>query len=694
MRIEAAPAVIDTDFLGSNLITPIGSSPDPHGQCRRAEPADAGGSVDVLAGQPASVLALETTLLVHRDCFKEREFHAAQRALARLRQAGQPADAMVDRQLILDRHAAIVQDLDPRPDGEAGALRKLLSFPVPAPDVAQRIHARSASLADAVAALALRDDLAAERGRLRGAVQAVARIINRRTGATLDAIPARLKDMEDCFERLTHADFGIVASSYDSLKSHVRRVVGLVDNSGKRRLATTLLSPAWRDLAERVKTAAKRARNTSARGGIKGDYAKLYPLIGFCHDHGIAPSAVADATLGDLQAALTLDGCADPFDKARSVVYGWERLQQTVPGFPTQTLARLYRAQDGRQSHVKLESMPPEFQADWRAFTARFGEAPDDAASTLSDCVVEDETPPDVDGLDEDLLGDTWGEDPADLPALDEAPDLDAHLSPAYLTCIKSHVVNAAAIALASGRQVSGLGDIVKAPVVERLVRAKLKRQLDKDRDHPRKNATLKNTVTGLLTVARLIGAPKATLDQLEALRDKVDPHLKKRIKGEDGKITRKYSNHRMGPRHKERIEAMANDVALFNWFRMIPVLFERHRLIERFAAGHRHAIGVGCPLSKTFEHRMHGRPPAIGRPRIERYAAGTADRAPLKPDAYPAARTQRMHWEVQAGNRYFRHAPIPPQESLRWSRPAQLWSGEMPARPPHPDRTTLSRAD
>lgn len=627
MRSTAATETTASDPTGMHA-----AEIDANGQGGRAPSAQDSETRTTPADQPVTITALEAALVVHRDCLKEWQFHAAQRALARLRQAEYSANVALDARSIMERHAGLIADLDPVPDDEPGCLEAVLRFPRPALDVAQRIHARSASLADALAALATRADVASERGRLKGAVLDLAHIIKRRTGADLDGIPARLCDMDVWLERLTHADFAVASTTYDSIKSRVRRVVGLVDRSGKRRLSRNLLSPEWCDLADRVKSAAKKAKPKSARGGIKGAYAKLYPLIGFCHDHDIAPRTVADETLVELQAALAADGCADPFESARNAVYAWERLQQAVPGFPQQTLARLYRATDGRRSHVKLNSLPAPFQADWLEFAKRFAEAPGAPTGSLSAYVVDDSSS-DADAIDDEFLEeDSWEDDDDDLPELGEAPELEAHLSPAYLICLKSHVVNAAAIAVKSGRSVKSLRDVVAPPLVERLVRSKLASQRAKNPNHPQKNSTLKNTVTGMLKIARLIEAPEAILTGLEKLRDKVDPHLKKVRRMKDGKIKREYAEHRMGPRHKERIEAMANDVALFNWFRMIPILRERLQAIadegreptpaeaNDAIALVLHALTRRCPLRRANLARIpvYGPAPWLRMPVVE----------------------------------------------------------------------------
>jgi hypothetical protein len=217
---------------------------------------------------------LEAALIVHRDCLKDWQFHAAQRALGRLRQAGWPVNTAFGLKPILERHATLIAELDPIPSDEPGCLGIAMNLPQLAPDIAERIHARTASLADALAAVATRADLVSERGRLKGAVLEIAKAINRKTAAEVDGIPARLRDMEDWLSRFTHAHFGVAATTYNSIKSRVRRVVGLVDRSGRRRLSKNLLSPEWRAFADDVKSAAAKAKN-SARGGINGDYAKL-----------------------------------------------------------------------------------------------------------------------------------------------------------------------------------------------------------------------------------------------------------------------------------------------------------------------------------------------------------------------------------------------------------------------------------
>lgn len=540
------------------------------GDCLQAEPTP----LEQILTRPTCIVVLEGVLQVQRDHFKKWQFNAVQRALGRLRQAGHPTEDKTDGQTILDWHAAVIAGLAPRPKDEAGALETLLAYPTLDVDTARRIRSRAATLADALTALTTRIDLSGQERR--SAVTRLARLINRKTGAALDGIPARQRQIDAWLEQFTHADFGIQRTSYEQLKSRVRRVVGLVDGTARRRLAVTLLSPEWAALANEIKEEEEGSKGDS----IKGDYAKLNPLIRYCHDHAVAPQEVNDATLEGLQAALLADGCSDPFETSRNVVYAWERLQAALPAFPRQNLARLYRVKDGRARHVKLETLPLAFQADWQAFAVRYAEAPGNTVGSLVSLVVDDGCS--VEALDNDLMADICEGDEDDLPELEAAPALDAQISRAYLTNIKSHVVQAAALAVKMGVPSPCLQDVVKPALVEKLLQSKLQKQLAANREHPRKNSTLKNAVTGLLKVARLIGEPDSNLRVLEDLRDKVDPHLKKRSQGTDGTIKREYSEHRMGPRHKKRIQAMANDIALLNWFRMIPVLRQRlEKIIE-----------------------------------------------------------------------------------------------------------------
>ena len=544
------------------------------------------GSVDDDGRTATSLTELEARLHVQRQrsALPAWRYHAAGRALARLREHGFDLDTVFDVEDLCQTHHHIVSKLSPMPRDECSSLEILLGLPALPHDLAARIRGGIATLSDALLAMESRPDFK-DPARIAGAVRDFASVIERRDGTPLSQIPARLKQVETRFAGMTHADFGVAKGTFDPMKSRIRKAVMLVDMSAARRLPATQLLPNWQELIRKVTAEAKK-RGEAGRGGIMGNWAKLGKLITHCHERRINPTLVTDETIEAMQATLVADDCFDAFKVTQATVYAWQALQEAVPGFPQQTLSRVYQVQDNRAGRNAFESLPLSFQAAWLDFEGRFGTPDDEPAGSLA-VLVQKPGRDDVsntDHFDEDPFAldedddDSWADD-VGLPDLADDAERAPKLSPGYLRNIKSAVVHAGKLLQDAGRPPSSLLDVVRFRVVERFLDVKHRVQLQTDRSMPRKNNSLRNVATCMIAVARLLDLEPAHVEALMDLRDTFDPFFIKKVKEriKDKWVwKRKYSDNRMGPRHKERIAAMANDDALINWFQMISTLHGR----------------------------------------------------------------------------------------------------------------------
>ncbi|HVO03747.1 MAG TPA: hypothetical protein VMT54_16205 [Candidatus Cybelea sp.] len=555
-----------------------------------ADESTAGGPVIAAT----SLTELEARLHVHysgkNPDMPSWRYHASGRALARLRERGVDLHHLFDHDELREAHRQIVILLSPVPTDECSSLDQLFEFPALPPALAVQIRGGTASLSDALLAIKSRPDFK-DPARIAGAVEAFAEIIQKRHGMPISGIPARLKQVENHLSALTHADFGVGLGTFESMKSRIRKAVALVDMSAGRRLPKTQLLPRWQEVITKIEEESDR-REEQKRSGLMGDRAKLGQLIAFCHERRIDPDSVTDATVSELLAALEADRHSDAFAIARDTVYAWERLQRELSEFPQQRLSRRYRARDGRAGRRALESLPVAFQSAWLDFEVRFGVSDDAPLRSLASFVrkpnPEDDGPLGADHFDEDPFAldeeedDSWAED-AELPDLADGSEHVARFSPSYLTNIRSAVLHAGMLLQDAERPPNTLLDVVRYKVVERLLRDKHRLQQQADLSTPTRNNSLRNVATCMIAVARALEVSPEQIEALMNLRDTVDPFFIKKVKQPDGVVKRLYADHRMGPRHKERIAAMADDHALLNWFEITTTLFDRlNKIIEK----------------------------------------------------------------------------------------------------------------
>src|SRR5690606_34693827 len=92
---------------------------------------------------------------------------------------------------------------------------------------------------------------------------------------------------------------------------------------------------------------------------LRGDLAKIWPLISYCFSRNVEPEAVDDAVVADFHQHLERQEVVDPFNRARAAVYAWERLQRHIAIWPRTPLKRLYR-KGHRRLECRFDDLPLE----------------------------------------------------------------------------------------------------------------------------------------------------------------------------------------------------------------------------------------------------------------------------------------------------------------------------------------------
>lgn len=235
---------------------------------------------------------LQARAIVHGDALKAWQRHAAEKAVTRLLQdAADTASEPATGAETIARHKSLCAPLGRSvASDEAAMLRRLLTLPALPAAVANRIVTGTATLADALVALDLREDLAAERGRLRSAAERfAAKATNLLVGGPAQ-VSARAGAIDTLFNGLSHADFALTQSSWSAFRSRVRRVAAIVDPDLGRTVKRSQLSGTWATLVAAVDQKAgagkDRSRLTKQEQIIANHLAKLWPLIAFCVRRG------------------------------------------------------------------------------------------------------------------------------------------------------------------------------------------------------------------------------------------------------------------------------------------------------------------------------------------------------------------------------------------------------------------------
>lgn len=529
--------------------------------------------------QTIDLAELHARVIIYRDTLKPWKRHAALKAISRLVADGHKS--LPSTEALKEAHDAATSGAcrSARSD-ESLMLNWASELPMLPVDLANRILTKAATLADLQIVIKGRPDLA--RTRLSGAVSSLINLHHRKTGLTAAKMPARLTSVECLLTGFSHTDFALSRESWPSFCSRIRRAVKLVDLSAHNRTPVSHLKPDWRSLVDRINAVA----GDRSRRGIRGDLAKIWGLIAHCDRLDIRPDEVSQETLTAFREAKENQNMAGAFDKIRATIYAWQRLQKAVPGFPQRELLRIYADGCERTGRIPFSKLPPSLQADWATFISIHKRKPIDDLSSL---VVF----------------------PDDLPPLGSIEIADGSISPARLPDMKSTVVSLANAAMNIGARADKLADLIDPTVVQRALQELLQRQQNRNKKHSNKNNSAKNLATIAIGIARLLRVDRQMEARLELLRDHVHPDLI-RIDHIGTEIKRRYGEHRMGPRHAERVTEMNDPVKLYTWFNMPDLLEARMKealrqggtptptIVNDAVACVLHQITRCCPLRRA----------------------------------------------------------------------------------------------
>lgn len=420
---------------------------------------------------------------------------------------------------------------------ETSALKHLVNLPALSRETIDRIWHGEASLADTIIVIQAQN-IGDEAKRIAGALTRFAAYHHKQPGD----IPAIERTIGKDLERLQAADFGLSLRSYRTFCSRLRRAVRLVDRNAHVRISAEALNGAWRELSDRVHT---------EHPELRGDLAKLWPLITYCWNRDINPTDVDDHVIADHKCFLERQDVDGPFDRARAVVYAWERLQKHVTDWPPQTLSRLYaNGQAGRIS-ARMHDLPPTVQALWADFESAMQDRgmPDSSADLVED--------------PEDPLADFQpGREDTHIKGY-KASSLDSQRAH-WLICVKTHFEE-------TGRYPEQLSEVTALETLKKVIRdiaARDRIRAEKAGKQPaRKTTYRKAIVSSALAWARYENCAIDHIEALEALRDHLDPYLKAAPKiNAKGKKVRTWVEDQMGERHKERLTQFRNLQHAMSW--------------------------------------------------------------------------------------------------------------------------------
>lgn len=503
---------------------------------------------------------LDTLISISPETFPKRSAFDARRAVARIAQAQSVEPAAVPA----GEAAALFEQLKGTlPRKEHGNLRPNLKRalaidPLPG-EVLDRIRRGEQTLADALLAVERQPTLATT-GRVPGAFEHFAELLSLRP----EEVPALRAFVDEKFSTWTPAILDMKLANFANFRWRVRRGVELVDLASRQSRMVSQLSGAWADLARtiRPKEGSRSGKGKGKRTGLEGWLAKLYPLVVYCGHHGIEPHDVGDGTVAALHADLVHRGVANPFEAARNVVYAWQTLQRRVPSFPRQKLARIYRNGFMRERvhKVPYRELPDSFRASFEAYVAEhFG--PGGMPDSMADLV-----PGDSDRSFAEIADSICEPEPL-IRRKDSA-----------VKNYRTILTYAANVVIAAGGTPEHIAEMPTPQILGRVIEAIWARQKERG-ETEKKNATLCNACSILITVARDHGRPQAEIDRMALLRDRVDPHFIRYGKGHRrdgtyGKI-RVRADWKIGPRHAERLRQFNEDSVFKAWFQLPYLLLD-----------------------------------------------------------------------------------------------------------------------
>lgn len=179
---------------------------------------------------------------------------------------------------------------------------------------------------------------------LRSAIRSLCRLI----GRTPEEVPANINWVHVRLRRVHPVSAGISEKRLKNIKADVLKALSLCGCSRERSDWLRQPSPDWQILLDRIPD--------------KHDRWKLMQLAQYCTALGIAPTEVVNEHPAGLLAVLETETFVDkPAAKVSAAVGVWNRLRETVEGWPVQRLSTPRRKEPWT---IKLANFPDGFQTD------------------------------------------------------------------------------------------------------------------------------------------------------------------------------------------------------------------------------------------------------------------------------------------------------------------------------------------
>jgi len=519
---------------------------------------------------PIETLAdLDTRIAAFSNALPRAGAMAARRALARIAAANRTSLSSLPLDTALSRFEAIRGDVPVGCYGDEHTyLRQSLELPALPQDLIRRIREDRPTLADAAILVQMQGWDRKEKGRIKGALARLAK----KLGVSMEQVPAKLHTVDDKLRQLSHADFALKKGSFDAFCTRVRRAVRLVDHRARQRLSRSLLTGPWRMLVEVIKS----------HPATGGDLGKLWPLVVYCHIHDMAPDQVTDTVIASVQEDLERQGRKNAFAVARDIVYAWERLQRLVSEFPRQELSRLYRPGHGSPHAVPFAKLPEALLRDWDAYEAKFFK-PENPVTSLATLVVD--------------TSDKAAAAKSRIDAMGRKTEKrrKSKRSRRAIANTKTVITYAANVAIAKGTMPQTIKELLAPDILREIIKIGIDRRLqrspDEDGDSLARNSTFRNMAALFLGMACDLRVGRGALYEISRILDDVDPHVIEVSERADGKVWRRRTHVKIGPRHAARLRQF-NDSAKFHaWHKVRRTLLEQAERRLESATKHGRAL-------------------------------------------------------------------------------------------------------
>jgi integrase len=506
-------------------------SDDPLGSCRWSRPVGERNQRQE-PSMSDTLTSLDQRITVFSGLAPSRQIlHYARAALAHARKIDPESIASFP-----SVEAAIRHDADDRVCETRDGLRWALALPAVPDGVAERVSAGSPTLADAaeVLELAISVGLApASKRRAIGDARALARRIHKNPDA-LTAFPASRRAIKKTLDGLTHCDFGMSAGSYASRRSRVLFLASLLDPVRRQTLRASELPAEWAAVFEDARVL-----------GLGGQLAKIYPIVRQALRDSLSPSDVGQSVVDEMVDVSSVKGLENPRASVGATVYAWNTLATRLP---PRHLKRLTAPADLAKARGTISrrftDLPEEVQGIWASFESEYGNRTL-GGSSLASLVVS-------------------SNDPYASLAAGAGLSVSGY-APNTLRNLKSLFSSLAWAEIEDGRTPETLFDCLSHKAINNVVAAKQvaqkARATAQGKEYQLKNATLKSTLTSLITLSRIAGRDESDIDALLRLRNQLDPTIiKLRRDPRNGGFKPVYTSEKMGPLHAGMLEQFSGE--------------------------------------------------------------------------------------------------------------------------------------